>query len=42
MLRASFGLDEVHQRVRRQLKSVADVALEVALDKCMAEQVHIL
>ncbi len=37
VLRASLSLDDVHHRVRAQLHNVADVALEVAFDKCLEE-----
>ena len=32
VLRASLGLDETHQRIRRQMTNLADVALQVAFD----------
>ena len=33
MVRAGIGLDEVHRRVRSSLSTLADVALEIAMDR---------
>ncbi len=32
-MRASLGLDEVNRRVRESLSTLADVALEIAMEK---------
>ncbi len=38
-LRAAIGLDEVHQRVRRTLTSLADTALEIAYENMSPREV---